>query len=1071
MPLSFAQQRLWFLDQLDATPFNIPLTLRLRGQLNIAALAASINTIVQRHSSLRTTFTTNGDNPSQQINPFMPIPLQQIDLTHLPSDAQLAEAEKLATAESLRPFNLQQDCLLRATLLHLDTENFVLLITVHHIAADGWSMGVLLDELTAVYTITIQQNPTILPPLPIQYHDYALWQRNWLQGDVLDQQLAYWQRQLADPPLGLALPTDYPRRPNMPFTAALHRFSLSPAASQRLKQFSQQERSTLFMTLLTIFKILLYRYTGQNDIIIGTPIANRTQQEIEQLIGFFVNTLVLRSQVNGNTSIRDLLTNVRQMALDAYSHQDVPFEKLVEVLQPERDLSRTPFFQIMFILQNAPQSTHDLPDLTVESFPLGERLAQYDLTTVMWEDGDCLQGVIEYKTALFEADTIAQFCRHFERLLTAVPLNPTEKIANLPLLSEAETAVLQAQQQPKTAPIKPRAVHQLFEETAVRHPHAIALDTGTQTLSYSQLNAQANQLAHYLRQKGIGHGQTVALLLYRSAATITAMLATHKSGAAYLLLDPDAPADRLHTMLDDAQPSLILTQSAINLTTTIPTVALDQLTMLDSYPNNNPNTSYQPDTPAYLIYTSGSTGKPKGVLIPHRAITNHCQAITAEYGLKSADRVLQFASLSFDVAAEEIFPTLAAGATLVLRPTDLPINFSRYVADQQLTVLNLPAAYWHDWVAHSHAQQQPIPACVRLMVVGSEKVLAERLTQWREIAPPDCRWLNAYGPTEATITATIYEPCLETIDVNEETGVGQTAVPIGHPIANTTVHILDSHHNLVLNGVAGELYIGGDGLALGYWQRPDLTAAAFVTHPQTGERLYKTGDIVRRLPCGSLAFMGRRDHQVKVRGFRIEFGEIELALRTHQELQDCLVIAQETADQPTRLIAYCIPNKNAPTPNDLRQFLQTRLPSYMVPAAFVLLDEFPLTTSGKINRRALPLPDSSPTASYIPPDGDTEQTIATIWAEVLQQPQVGRHDNFFDLGGHSLLATQIVSRIRQALTIELPIRALFESPTVAELASNLPTPDLFDDTEEALLAELLDEFEELDFDELMHDLS
>ena len=740
----------------------------------------------------------------------------------------------------------------------------------------------------------------------------------------------------------------------------------------------------------------------------------------------------------------DLLAQVREMALSAYMHQDIPFEKLVAELQPDRDLKRTPFFQMMFILQNAPMSTVEMPGVNaesviqVESFALNERLAQYDLTTVMWETDGVLEGVIEYKTALFAPETVAQFCTHFVRILEAIVAEPKRQIDAIPLLAQSEVAQLQATQQGQTVSMPPQAVHQLFEETAVSHPQQLALETPKLKLSYDQLNQRANQLAHFMRAQQITSGDVIAVLLPRSPEALTAMLATLKVGAAYLMLDPAYPTERIQTMLADALPKLLLTHSAYaqDWEDELTTIALDAVDdSLADCPTHNLDLPYQPEQPAYLIYTSGSTGKPKGVLVPHRALTNHCVAMADEFVLTSADRVLQFASLSFDVAAEEIFPTWARGATLVLRPDELPLSFTEFVAEQDLHVLNLPAAYWHDWVAQSHSANQPVPDCVRLMVVGSEKVLPSRLAQWLEIAPTHCRWLNAYGPTETAVTATIFDPAGEVY--------GEAAVPIGRPIANVTTYVFDVQLNLVPRGVTGELYIGGEGLALGYLNRPDLTEQAFIIHPETGERLYKTGDLVRRSRSGDLAFVGRADNQVKVRGFRIELGEIEAVLREHAQVDDCLLIAHEEPEQPMQLIAYCVTQVDVLNATEMRQYLQTQLPSYMIPASFIFISEFRYTANGKIDRRALPTPTTQEIAAYVPPSTEREMLVAGIWADVLQKPQVGLYDNFFDLGGHSLLATQIVSRIRQAIAVEVPIRMLFEAPTVGDFVNNLPEVDLF----------------------------
>jgi amino acid adenylation domain-containing protein len=1047
LPLSFAQQRLWFLDQLEphSPLYTVPQAIHLHGPLQVEALHQTLNAIVARHETLRTTFHAVDGIPRQVIAEHRTVVLALIDLSAWPEAARKAEAQRLMREEAQRPLDLTCDVLLRATLLRLGPAEHILLLTMHHIASDGWSMRVLSDEVATLYRAFARGAPSPLAALPIQYADYAVWQRQWLQGAVLDAQLAYWQAQLAGVPV-LELPLDHPRPAVQTFRGARQPLRLPQPLTEALKALSQREGVTLFMTLLAAFQTLLQRYTGQDDIAVGSPIAGRTRAELEGLIGFFVNTLVLRTDLSGNPTFPELLGRVREVTLGAYAHQDLPFERLVEELQPERRLSHSPLFQVMLALQNAPRQTLDLPGLTVSRLEVDRGTAQFDLTLVLWEEAEGLVGTLEYNRDLFEAPTIQRLLGHFRHVLAGIVANPARRLAELPLLGTAERQQLLVAWNATAAEYpRDRCLHQLFEAQVERTPDAIAVVDDVEW-TYRELNTRANRLAHHLRRHGVGPEVLVAVCMERGLEMLVSLLGILKAGGVYLPLDIDYPPERLAFMLEDSRPPVLLAQQS--LLGGLPShgaqvVCVDsEWGLIAQESEQNPPASATAESTAYVFYTSGSTGKPKGVQGYHRGVVNLCQAMVAQFGLHAQDRVMQFSSLCFDIAVEEIFPTWMSGATLVLRTeAGLPSipAFLEAIRRRRITVLDLPTAFWHTLVNVLEMSRDPLPETLRLVVVGGEKASAQAFANWLKLGGEHIRWLNGYGPTETTVTATVHEPMRAsgTYAIDGE-------IPIGRPIANTQVYVLDPHLQPVPIGVPGELYIGGDGLARGYLNRPELTAERFLPHPfsdQPGARLYKTGDLARYRPDGQLEFLGRLDQQVKVRGYRIEPGEVEAALTQHPAVREAVVLAREDGPGDTRLVAYVVPNQPpGPSMSDLRSFLQAKLPNYMVPSTFVMLAALPLTPNGKVDRRALPAPAPTRPAlddALVAPRTPVEAALAAIWAEILRLPQVGVHDNFFALGGHSLLATQVISRLQAAFQVDLPLRRLFEAPTVAELAQAL----------------------------------
>jgi amino acid adenylation domain-containing protein len=1046
LPLSFAQQRLWFLDQLEpgGTVYNVPGAFRIKGPLDVAVLKNSLEEIVRRHEALRTTFSIVEGEPFQVITPSLSCSLPAVDISHLSESKREAEALRLAAEEANKPFDLRQGPLFRATLIRLDQDDHVLLLTLHHIVSDGWSTGVLYRELSALYQAFANGEPSPLADLPIQYANFAVWQREWLQGEVLESQLSYWRKQLEGAPVILNLPTDRARPAIQSFRGARQSIELSVELTRELKTLSRKEGVTLYMTLLAAFQTLLHRYTSQDDIVVGSPIANRNRIEIEGLIGFFVNTLVLRTDHSGNPTFRELLHRVRETALEAYAHQDLPFEKLVEELRPDRDLSRSPVFQAMFVLQNAPARELSFEGFTVSPVRVAGETAKFDLTLSLNEGTPGLRGVLQYNTDLFDEATITRMLGHFQTLLEGIVANPEQRIGELPLLTEPEKDQLLVEwNETKADYPKDKCIHELFETQVEKTPDAVALVFEDQKLTYQELNNRANQLAHYLQKLGVGSEVLVGICVERSLEMVIALLGVIKAGGAYVPLDPSNPQERLAFMIKDAGACLVLTEKALlkNLPQSAPRmVCLDEdWPAIAKERENNTECRVTAETLAYVIYTSGSTGTPKGVAVPHRAVNR--LVINSDYiQLTPVDVMAQVSNVSFDAATFEIWGALLNGARLALVSKDTllsPEALSAAIERYGITTLFLTTALFNQVV-------ERIPAALgnlHHLLFGGEAVDARQVRELLRKGPPK-RLLHVYGPTESTTFASWY--------LARNVAADATTVPIGRPIANSELYILDSNRNPVPIGIVGELYIGGAGLARGYLKRPDLTAEKFISHPfssERGARLYKTGDLARYLPDASIEFLGRMDHQVKIRGFRIELGEIEAVLGGHPGVREALVLVREDAAEShsaaiaadKRLVAYIVAGETAPAVSELRAFVRKTLPDYMVPSAFVFLDALPLTANGKVDRKTLPAPEERHAGgeSLRDPRSPTEIALADIWSEVLNLSQVGIDDNFFDLGGHSLLATRLMARIKSGLGTEVPLRILFEGPTIAQLAPKI----------------------------------
>ncbi|HEX7735073.1 MAG TPA: amino acid adenylation domain-containing protein [Ktedonobacteraceae bacterium] len=1031
LPLSFAQQRLWFLDQMEpgSSFYNLSASLRLEGPLRVAALEQSFNTITARHEALRTSFRVVNGEPAQLISAELRVPLTIVALEHIPVSQQTAEVRRIAREEFLLPFDLAAGQLMRVHLLRLRASEHLLLLSLHHIVCDGWSMQMLMHELTTLYRAYTRERVPALPELPLQYADYTLWQRAWLQGEILQSHLDYWQQQLAGAPTILELSTDRPRPAVQTFNGAFQRITLSQELTERLKTLSQQEGVTLFMTLLAAFATLLSRYSGQKDLLIGSPIANRQHAQLERLIGCFANTLVLRADLSGSPTFRKLLGRVREMALEAYAHQDLPFERLVEVLEPERSLSRSPLFQVIFALQNAIDGAPDLADLNVELLAVENRASKYDLGLSLQETPTGLAGVFEYNIDLFDAATIERMGDHLRQLLEGMVANPEQPLETLPWLTEREhRQILGEWNQTQAAYPQEGSFSRLFEQQVQRTPDAVALVFEEEHLTYQELNEHANQLARLLRKRSVQAETLVGIALERSPDLVVAVLAIFKAGAAYVPFDPGYPAERLTFMLNDTRAPVMLTQT--HLLERLP-ITEDQAICLDrawslcaTEARSDLPGDTSPESLAYMIYTSGSTGRPKGVLVPHRGVCNLAEVQRHLFAIQPGERVLQFASLSFDASLWEIIMALYVGATLCLatRETLLPGSaLVKLLQEQAITAVTLPPS------ALSILPVLAFPA-LRIILTTGEASTSELVETWASAY----RFFNGYGPTEITICTTVFE-CQKN---------GGKPPPIGRPIANLQTYVLDARMQPVPAGIPGELYIGGDALTRGYHRRPELTAECFVPHPfstRPGQRLYRTGDLVRYLPDGLLEFVGRVDTQVKLRGYRIELREIELALRQHPDVREAVVIMQENLPGGKRLVAYVVgADQHTPASvNELRHHLQERLPDYMVPAALLVLERLPLNANGKVDRRLLPDPEGlrpEIESHYQAPQTPTEQVIAAVWQEVLRLDRVGMDDNFFDLGGHSLLIVQVQSKLRDILKRDLTIVDLFKYPTIGSLA-------------------------------------
>jgi amino acid adenylation domain-containing protein len=1040
LPLSFAQQRLWFLERLQpgTAAYNMPMAYRLRGRLAPAVLAAALSEIVRRHEALRTRFAEEADGPVQVIDPAGAFTLPQVDLGGLAEPERRREESRLLSEEALRPFDLARGPLLRTLLLRLEEGERVLMLAMHHIVSDGWSMEVLLRELGALYEAGLAGAASPLPELPVQYADFAVWQREWLRGEVLESQLAYWRERLTGHPPALELPTDRPRPAVQTFRGAAEAMRLGAELSERLRTLSRRSGTPLFMTALAGFLALLHRYTDQTDLLVGTPTAGRNRVELEGLIGFFVNTLVLRTETSGDLAFADLLGRARETALEAYAHGDLPFERLVEELAPQRSLSYSPLFQVIFALQTAAELPA-IADLEIEELELSIDAAKFDLTLGLNETPEGIAGGVEYNRDLFDAATVRRLARHLRTLLAGVVERPEARLSELPLLSAAERSelLLEWNDTERGYPRTP-LVHELFAAQARQRPEAVAVVMGDRRLTYGELEARSNRLAHSLRSLGVGPEVQVGICAERTPERVVGILAVLKAGGAYVSLDPAYPRERLAYLLEDAQVPVLLTEHRF--LTRMPeaaatVISLDRdLVRLSGDEARPPEVDLGPESLAYVVYTSGSTGRPKGVAIPHQGLLNLVHWHQETYGVTPVDRGTQVASPAFDASVWELWPLLAAGAGAYIPDEETRLSASRMVrwwAEQGITLAFLPTP-----LAEAVLEEE-IPGNldlqIRALVIGGDRL---HRTPRPEIP---FRLVNHYGPSEYSVVTTAAPIPPAPRDADAVTSVP----PIGRAISNTRIYVLDPYQQPVPQGVPGELYVSGIGLARGYLRRPDLTAEKFLPDPfgaswgEPGVRMYRTGDLVRWLPDGEIDFLGRSDHQVKLRGMRVELGEIEATLNQYPGVRETVVLVREDRPGDKRLTAYVVGGgKVWPSADELRLFLEERLPSYMMPQDWLFLGALPLTPNDKVDRRALPAPDRRADTS-VAPRTPLEELLAGIFCQVFGLPAVGIFDDFFALGGHSLLATRVVSRVRSLLGIDLEIRTLFEEPTVEGLARRI----------------------------------
>jgi len=1051
--LSFAQERLWFLQQLvpNSPLFNIPRAVRLRGMVHLSALERSINEVIRRHEVLRTTFSFKDGRPRQIIAPDLLIPLHLEDLQALSESQREAELLSLAHREAQTPFDLVAGPLLRATLARLSSSEYVLFLTMHHIISDGWSMGILLQELTTLYQAFSAGDPSPLKDLSIQYADFALWQRHWLEGDELQRQLTYWKQHLAGAPQVLELPTDHPRSTEETFIGGRLSFDLPGPLSNAVKTFCRQEGVTVFMLLLAAFVVLLYRYTGQEDIVVGTPIANRNRAEIEELIGFFVNTLVPRFDLAGNPSFRELLGRVREVALGAYAHQDLPFEKLVEALHPSRSVARSPLFQVMFNFQGTPFPPVTLPGLTLQFLDMANELAQFDLMFNLQSGAEALHGWIEYKADLFDPSTITRMVEHFQRILKVAVSDPTLPISALPLLTDSEYyRLLTAWNRNVRDDVVDTDIHQLFTAQAEKTPDAIAVTCQDGQLTYRELNRKANQLAHYLLKRGTKPESLIGICVERSLDAVVGLLGILKAGGAYLPLDPGNPKDRLAFMLSDSGIQVVLTQQ--HLLERLPEDAVETIcfdrdsNLIGREHGECADILVTGAHLAYVMYTSGSTGRPKGVLGLHGATLNRFHWMWQTYPFEQDEVSCQKTSLSFVDSVWEVFGPLLQGVACVIIPDQVlrdPRQLLSSLESHRVTRLTLVPSLLRAILDCSPDLETRLPE-LRFWITSGEVLPPALARRFAECAP-HATLLNLYGSTEVAGDSLWCDTRSQQIN---------SYSLIGSPICNTQAYILDKHLSPVSPGVSGQLYIGGQGLSRGYLNQAELTAEKFIPHPfsaEPGARLYATGDLTRYRTDGSIEYLGRLDQQVKIRGYRVEPEEVATALSTHEYVDHAVVLYRQDDCQ---LVAYitlkpniqaAVQQREQPDVLDnlssgLRRHLQALLPEYMIPVSYLLLDAFPCTPSGKIDRQrllAMPKPVPESANRFVPPHTPLEQLLTDIWKEVLQLDRVGMNDNFFDLGGTSLSLMTVYAHLEARSGLSVPVVKLLQYPTIGSLAPYL----------------------------------
>jgi amino acid adenylation domain-containing protein len=1035
LPLSSAQRRMWFLAELEehSNAYNRSNLYRIRGALDVSALERALNRVVARHAVLRTIFQSRDGDPVQIVTEPAAIEIANLDLSETPEASRIEGALAAATGASNRPFNLTRDRMLRPLLIKLGENDYLLLLTVHHIAFDGWSAGVLMRELSVLYTSDLtddgaEASAQVVKPLAIQYADFARWQSQAAHGPAINESLAWWHNRLAGAPPLLALPIDSPRPPRQTFSGAAETFVIPRELVDRLKGFARGERATLFMTLLAGFQTMLHRYGGGDDIVVGTPVAGRTRVETERLIGLFANVLAMRGDLAGDPTFRELLRRTRDSALEAYAHQDLPFDSVVEALNPERNLSYPPIVQVMFQIRNYPLEDTSLDSLQVEEVDFDPGVAQFDLNLDVTEKSHGLFCKLTYNRDIFDREAIARMARHFETLLDGIATDPDTHISRLPILTIAERQQLLVEWNDTQREYPHECVHRIFEQQVERTPHAVAVSYEGEQLTYRELNERANHLAHTLIGLRVKPGALVGVCVERSLEMVVALLGTLKAGAAYLPLDPGFPRERLDFMLEDSGAPVLVTTTGLAEKFTASRVRVVRVDALDAGDSSNPQVPVKPDDDAFVIYTSGSTGKPKSVAISHGGWSNLLHAMRSEIEFSADDVLLAVTTFSFDIASLELFLPLVSGGHVVVASHEVVRNgagLSDLISRSGATVMQATPATWAMMIELGWSGEP------RLKTISGGEALTRSLAN--KLLERSAGLWNGYGPSETTIYSMIHR-----------VGAGDGPVPIGRPLANTMIHILDRQHELVPAGVVGELYIGGGGVARGYLNRPELTSERFVANPfatNPGERLYRTGDLARRRADGQVEYLGRADDQLKIRGVRVEPGEIEAALVNHSEIQRAAVVAREDAGGSKSLVAYLVSrNDRPPAASTIRSYLRESLPDYMIPSRFAFVASLPLTPSGKIDRANLPPLDASAAVDHRPlvaPRDDIERRLQAIWQELLNTSSIGIHDDFYAVGGHSLLGAKLLARIEREFNRRIPLTAMFPAPTIASIAARI----------------------------------
>ena len=1041
-PLSFAQELMWLLDHLiDTSAYHVPRALRMKGPLNLEALEYALNKIVDRHEVLRTTYREVDGHPMQFLSSTAKVRLDVLDLSKMPGQEREAEANRILVEEGKRKFDFVHDLMLRTIVMKMDENEHILLLVSHHIASDGQSKAVLFRELKTFYLAACEGKTAEVPRLPIQYSDFAVWQRGWMAGDLLNQHLTFWKNTLAGAPMLLELPTDNPRPAFQSFEGARQFLRCPDGMLENFKALCRKEGATMFMAMLAAFGTLLWRWSGQEDMLIGTPVSGRSRTELEPLIGYFSNSVVLRMNMGGNPTFREFLKHTKEVALAAYSHQHLPFEKLVTEMQPQRDLSYSPLYQVMFSVGEHKDLGIELPGMKITPIIIDRGVAKFDMTLGMTELKQDLMCNIEYCSALFEPGTMQRLANQFQNILQGIVEDPDRRISALPMLSATERhKIIHTWNESEKVETDGLLVPQMFEEQAAQHPDNTAVVCENRRFTYGELNQRANQLAHYLKKRGVGPETRVVICVERSPEMVLGVIGVMKAGGAYVPLDAMYAKERLPVIIPDSGCPVVITQTSV--LPRLPETQAEIITLdgdwskIAAESKKNPKCELTTDTLAYVVYTSGSTGVPKGVMINHGGLATLFYGYKQSYGIGSPENPwLLMANFSFDVFSSDLIRTLCSGSKLVICPMELLLNpegLYGLLKSEKVTCAEFVPAVLKNLTAYLQKTNQKIDF-MRVLVCSSDAWSVPDARATLEVCDPKVRVINAYGVTEATIDSTY-------MDITPERLRGTGFVAIGKPIPNNTIYILDRHMEPCPPGIPGVLYIGGSGIARGYLKRPELTAEKFVPNPfstVSGAALYNSGDAARYTPDGNVEFLGRVDNQVKIRGFRIELGEVEAAIAKHPSVEQVVVIAREIGPRDLGLVAYVVAKPGVAIDiHEVRASLKGKLPAYMLPAVFEVLEKIPLSANRKVDRKALPAPKQKSVDvadAFIAPRNENEEKLAGLWSEVLRFSPIGINDNFFELGGHSLMAIQVISRVRNHFGVELPMRVLFDNPTVAEL--------------------------------------